>query len=58
MGWLLGVNCTGDAAELLVAKDRSKLSRAVSPPESQPEPTPRHLNSGSPRSRAPWSGVR
>lgn len=30
---LLEVNCPGDAAELLVAKDRSKLSRAGSPPK-------------------------
>lgn len=58
-GWGGGSNHTREGAELLVAKDRSQLSRAGSPPKSQPEPAPRHRDSGSPRilGAQGWNGV-
>lgn len=48
-----GESCTPAVAELWVAKNRSQLSRAGSPPKkSQPQPTP-HLDPANPRTRRP-----
>lgn len=51
-----GGNCTRDVAELLVAKDRSQLSTAGSPPKKSPPEPVRDPSRPEARGRAPGEG--